>query len=68
MCLRGRYDLARGVAGESPLVMEPPLVWEPRLIIEALAILEGLGKRAAGLCSLLSQEAEDGFAGFLAPL
>src|SRR5215212_3616469 len=49
-------------------MVEPPLVGEPSLLVETPAIVEGLGKRAIGLCSLLSQAAKDLLAGILTPL
>src|SRR5918994_5486891 len=68
VCLRGSYDLTRGVAGHAALMMQLPLLWEACLSVEALAVGEGVGEGAAGGGGLLPHLLEDGLAGFLALL
>src|SRR5215218_5428698 len=65
---RGRYDLARGVAGRAPLVVQLPLVRKSFLCIEALAVGEDVSESTARTGSLLSHPSEDNLTSSRAPL
>src|SRR5215213_11091237 len=66
--VRGCYDLARGVAGHTSLMMQLPLIREPRFRVEALAVGEGVGEGVAGAGGLLPHTPQDHLAGFLPAL